>query len=123
MTKQVLAVGNCDADHRSISHLIERNFDAQVVQAHNKEDALSDLHNGSIDLVLVNRKLDGDYSDGLDVIKQIKQDATLTEVPCMMITNFIEHQELAIQAGALLGFGKRELSNPETIARLKAILD
>ncbi len=122
MTKRVLDVGNCVPDHASIRSLIEDNFDAEVVQAHGPEDALATLRDGGIDLVLVNRKLDRDYTDGLDIIKQIKADADLAATPCMLITNLADHQELAVQTGAELGFGKLEFGKPETRERLRAIL-
>lgn len=122
MTKRVLDVGNCVPDHASIRALIEDNFDAEILQAHGPEDAIATLRVGGIDLVLVNRKLDRDYSDGLDIIKQIKADATLAAIPCMLITNHADHQALAVQAGAELGFGKLEFGKPETRERLLAIL-
>ena len=102
--------------------MIENNFDAKVVQAHEAEDALATLRNGGIDLVLVNRKLDRDYTDGIDIIQQIKADPELARTPCMLITNHADHQELAIQVGAEMGFGKLELDKPETRSRLSAIL-
>ena len=122
MTKRVLDVGNCVPDHASIRSLIENNFDAKVVQAHGPDDALAALRGGGIDLVLVNRKLDRDYTDGLDIIRQIKADAELAATPCMLITNHADQQQLAVQAGAELGFGKLEFGKPETRARLRAIL-
>ena len=122
MTKRVLDVGNCVPDHASIRSLIEDNFDAKVVQAHGPQDALATLRDGGIDLVLVNRKLDRDYTDGLDIINQIKADAELAATPCMLITNHADQQQLAVQAGAELGFGKLEFGKPETRARLRAIL-
>lgn len=122
MTKRVLDVGNCVPDHAAIRSLIENNYDATVVQAHDLEETLAVLRAGGIDLVLVNRKLDQDYSDGLNVIKQIKADDTLAETPCMLITNFPEHQELAVQAGAIKGFGKLEFDKPETRERLSSLI-
>ena len=122
MTMRVLDVGNCVPDHAAICNLIEGNFDAKVVQAHGPEDALAVLRSGDIDLVLVNRRLDRDHGDGLDIIKQIKQDLDLSATPCMLITNFPEHQELAVQAGAELGFGKLEIDKPEIRERLAQFL-
>ena len=122
MAKRVLDVGNCVPDHTSIRALIEDNFDAKVVQTHGPDDTLAALRSGGIDLVLVNRKLDRDDSDGLDIIRQIKADAELAATPCMLITNHADQQALAVQAGAELGFGKLELGKPETLARLCAIL-
>jgi DNA-binding response OmpR family regulator len=123
MTKRVLDIGNCVPDHASICSLIEKHFDAKVVQAHGQQDALAALLNGGIDLVLVNRKLDRDYTDGIDIIKQIKANAELAATPCMLITNHADHQELAVQAGAEMGFGKLELGSPATHERLRAILE
>jgi hypothetical protein len=40
----------------------------------------------------------------------------------MLITNYEEHQQAAMQAGALRGFGKAELSSPETAKRLAEAL-
>lgn len=123
MTKRVLDVGNCVPDHASICSLIEEHFDAEVVQAHGPEDALAVLLDGGIDLVLVNRKLDRDCTDGIDIIKRIKTNAELAATPCMLITNHADHQELAVQGGAEMGFGKLELGNSTTRERLRAILE
>ncbi len=122
MTKRVLDVGNCVPDHAAIRSLVENHFDAQVLQADEASDALATLRAQPIDLVLVNRKLDCDYSDGLEVIKQIKRDAELASIPCMMITNYAEHQELAVAAGAEVGFGKLEFGQPATREKLRKYL-
>lgn len=122
MMKQVLDVGQCPPDHAAIRTLIEDHFDARVTQAHLPGDTLAALRGAPFDLVLVNRKLDADYSDGLAVIRQIKADEQLKHVRCMLITNFPEHQQLAIAAGAEQGFGKLEFDLPQTRERLAAIL-
>ena len=122
MTKRVLDVGNCGPDHAAIRRLVEGSFDAVVVQAHGPEDALAALEKGDVDLVLVNRKLDRDYSDGLEVIKQIKASSCGASAPVMMITNYPDHQRAAVEAGAVTGFGKLELQTPQTLEKLRAIL-
>jgi CheY-like chemotaxis protein len=122
MKKRVLDVGNCPPDHAAIRQLIESHFTAVVLQAHHADDALSVLRQDRIDLVLVNRKLDRDYSDGLLVIRQIKADPELADTPVMMITNYDDHQQMAIQAGAIPGFGKLALRDATTLERLRAVL-
>lgn len=117
--KRVLDVGNCSPDHGAISSVLKKHFGATVVQAHGPDDALAALRQDKFDLVLVNRKLDQDYSDGLEIIKKIKADKALAATPCMLITNYAEHQAAAIAAGAEPGFGKLALSAPETIERLR----
>ena len=115
MSKQVLAIGNCVPDYLAIQSLIEGAFDAQVTQASSGGEALKALRCCDFQLVLVNRRLDRDGSDGLELIKSIKSLPELSHTPVMMITDFPEHQQLAVQAGAELGFGKTDLRRPEII--------
>ena len=58
----------------------------------------------------------------LDVIREIKADPHLTNVPCMLVTNYAEHQQSAVKAGAEYGFGKKELYAQETQQRLARFL-
>jgi CheY-like chemotaxis protein len=122
MTKQVLDIGNCRPDHAAIRSLIEGAFDASVTQAHGMDDALAVLRTTPFTLVLVNRQMDRDRSSGLAVIEKIKSTPEVASTPVMMITNFADHQELAVQAGAERGFGKRELADPATREKLAAFL-
>ncbi len=123
MSKRVLDVGNCGPDFATITSFLKSHFGCEVVQAHGADDALSALRGSGFDLVLVNRKLDADYTDGVEVIRQIKADAKLADVPVMLITNYPEHQKSAMELGAVHGFGKLELAKPETLARLQPILE
>jgi CheY-like chemotaxis protein len=122
MPKRVLDVGQCSPDHATIRAYLTRHFDCEIVQAHGVGDAIAHLKNSQFDLVLVNRKLDADYSDGIEIIRQIKSDPTITSVPVMLVTNYPEHQEAAIAAGAIRGFGKLEYDRPETRQRLAEVL-
>ena len=122
MPNRVLDVGNCGVDHDAIRGMLEKTLAAEVVQAHGPDDALALLRGQAFDLVLVNRKLDQDYSDGLEVIQQIKADPQLSKVVCMLITNSPEQQELAVAAGAEMGFGKKSLHSDETRRRLARFL-
>ena len=122
MSKRVLDVGNCGVDRSAITQFLKGRFDCEVDYADAAADALAAMRAGQVDLVLVNRKLDIDYSDGVDVIRQIKVDPKLADVPVMLVTNYPEHQEAAMKVGALRGFGKLEFNKPETIERLQPIL-
>jgi len=122
VAKRVLDVGNCVPDHAAIRGLLEKQFRAQVVQTDGLDDALAALRKEPFDLVLVNRKLDQDYSDGLDVIRCIKADTELKSTPCMLITNYPDQQEVAVAAGAEYGFGKKSLYDKETHERLTRFL-
>ena len=123
MSKRVLDVGQCGPDHSTIRHYLTTNFDCEVVQTHGADDTLQLLRAGRYDLVLINRKLDQDYSDGVEIIRAIKADETTRNVPVMLVTNYPEHQEVAIAAGAIRGFGKLEFGRPDTKEKLAAILE
>ena len=122
MVKRILDVGNCGADFAAMQRFMIGRFDCEVVQAHAAGDALAELKGGTYDLVLVNRKLDRDYSDGIEVIREIKADDDVAATPVMLITNHDEYQDAAETAGALRGFGKLQFDQPETLEKLQAVL-
>ena len=120
--KNVLEVGNCDADHTAIVKMLQVHFDARVMRTHGMDDTLRELNDGAFDLVLVNRIADRDATEGLEIIRRITGDAALAAVPVMMITNFEEHQSAAVSAGAKRGFGKAQLDEPATAELLSRYL-
>jgi two-component system chemotaxis response regulator CheY len=103
--------------------LVQGTFGAEVVQADRLDDALAALRRESFDLVLINRKLDVDYSDGIEILRAIKTDSALTSTPVMLVTNYPEHQQAAVAAGAEPGFGKAELGLAATREKLGRFLD
>lgn len=89
-----------------------------VEQAHLTDEALLRLKSESFDLVLVNRKLDHDYSDGTELVAGMKADPDLKNVPVMLISNYPDAQQEAVALGAEYGFGKLELSQRGTQERI-----
>lgn len=122
MAKRVLDVGQCQPDHSTIRRLVQGQFGAEVVQAHELSDTLARLRSEHFDLVLVNRKLDIDYSDGMEVIRQIKADPEFKQVPVMLVSNYRDWQAKAVAEGAEPGFGKAQCDDPKTHARLAQYL-
>lgn len=122
MTKKVLDVGNCAPDFTAIRQFLTSNFDCEVHQAHGPEDTLARLRGEKFDLVLINRKLDRDYSDGIEIVRQLKADEQLKDVPVMLVTNYEDHQDAAVELGAERGFGKLELGNQTTLEQVGAVL-
>lgn len=102
--------------------MVAEEFQAETIQTHHLDDTLARLKNEPFDLVLVNRKLDADYSDGLAVVRAIKTDASLATTPVMLVSNFPDAQAAAVSAGAEPGFGKAELSLPATREKLVPFL-
>ncbi|HEY4234047.1 MAG TPA: response regulator [Lacipirellulaceae bacterium] len=123
MPKRVLDVGQCGPDHAAIRRFFAANFnDVEIEQAAACDDTLALLRRGHFDLVLVNRKLDEDYSDGIEIIRAIKRHPEFAAVPVMLITNYPEHQATAVTAGALHGFGKLEYDLPATKEKIATAL-
>ena len=102
--------------------MLRKHFDVEILRSDQWSDTLAILERQPVDLILINRKLDIDYSDGMEILRQIKRSEALQHIPVMLITNYAEHQQQAIANGAVLGFGKLELNAPETLHRLRAIL-
>ena len=119
---RVLDVGNCGPDHSQLSRMLTSQFGAQTFAAQDQSECFEWLSRQSFDLILVNRKLDCDYSDGIEIIRQLKKHRDFSKVPVMLITNYAEHQALAVAEGALPGFGKLELNSVTTRERLAAAL-
>lgn len=123
MTKTVLDIGNCNPDHASIQKMLTSKYDVVVLRAHQLSDALELLEKQPVDLIVINRKLDIDYSDGIDILRHLKQDSVTKSIPAMIITNYPEQQLAAVAAGAEYGFGKLEYAQPSTHERLSRFLD
>lgn len=123
MTKTVLDVGNCNPDHSAIKSMLTSRYEVTVLRADALADTLEILKKGGVDLVLINRKLDIDYSEGVEILKAIKANPSLSDIPVMIITNYPEHQEAAVSMGAEYGFGKLQYQEPGTHERLSRFLD
>ena len=118
--KRVLSVGQCSADHGSISRMLLNRFGAKTVPASSPEEALALLKQESFDLVLVNRVFDYGGDSGLDFIGRCRQEAP--SAPVMLVSNYADAQQQAAALGAAPGFGKASLSRDETLERLRPFL-
>jgi CheY-like chemotaxis protein len=118
---RVLSIGQCGPDHGSISSFLLRQFGAETVPAVDLAHARR-LLDPPPALVLVNRKLDADYSDGMEVIRALKADPATRSLPVMLVSNYPEYHVEAAKLGAVPGFGKAELVKPETTAKLEPYL-
>jgi len=118
MAKKVALVGHCGPDSSYLRMTVGRSAeDVQVVSA----DDDSDLHQvlaGGVDLLLFNRELSYGFSEseGVKLIERLRK--SNPHLKMMLVSNYPEAQAAAVAAGALPGFGKRELSTP----RVKEVL-
>jgi len=122
MTKRVLSVGQCVPDTNSLVRFLTSHFDVDVEESDVEVDTMEKLKDHSYDLVIINRKLDADYSDGIQLIQKIKHSSEVKPCKLMLVSNFPEYQDEAVQAGAEYGFGKNDYRKPETVSRLNSHL-
>jgi two-component system chemotaxis response regulator CheY len=117
--RRVLSVGQCFADHSSISRVLRTAYGAEVVAADTPQEALDRLREGDFRLVLVNRVLDSTGRPGLEVVRAIQAEEQLREVPVMLVSNYEDAQAEAVREGAVPGFGKASLGQPHMLARVE----
>jgi two-component system chemotaxis response regulator CheY len=121
-SKRILSLGQCGADHAAISWAVRAHLEVDVVAAATSDEAVTLLRDEDFDLVLVNRVLDYDGSLGVDFVGRLKEDPDLKDVPVMLVSNHEDAQQEAVRRGALAGFGKSALRDPQTINLLKKAL-
>ena len=117
--KKVLSIGNCSYDDSRIGRMLQ-GVGAAADRARDAEDAKAKLQNGDYGLVLINRVFDANGASGIEFVTQLKKDHP--DLKIMLISDYPEAQATAVVAGALQGFGKSELSNPDTHAKVKEAL-
>ena len=122
MKRKVLDVGQCNADNHSISALLQKHFDVEVDRSHSLDQAIESAASTAYDLILINRLLDADGSAGLDVLASLKSNPASADAPVMIVSNYQDAQDKAMENGAVEGFGKSALGSAETLAKLKQYL-
>lgn len=117
-------VGHCVPDHLAIQKLLN-SMGIEVEKMDTAKDTIESLkkNRNKYSLVLINRKLDLDYSDGIELLKKIKSDPEIQHHKVMVISNYKEVQSKAVELGALYGFGKSELDKQETKERILKALE
>ena len=111
MSKRVALVGHCGPDASYLRLAVARAVkDAQILFA-DDQHTLKKLVDGGVDLILFNRQLDYGFEtdEGVEMIKRLR--TTNPSLKAMLISNYPEAQQAARQAGAVEGFGKREIGS------------
>jgi len=120
MPQSVILVGHCNIDGPRLQREIGSALPgADVVRVNTTADLRRYLQERA-DLFLVNREPVGFDEEGLDIIRQIHTECPDTKV--MLVSDYPEAQEAAVQAGALKGFGKSEFGSDSLTNTVKAAL-
>lgn len=115
--KTILDVGQCGYDGPRMTQILQAKAGVRVDTADTLDEAAERLTGHKYDLVLVNRLLAVDGSSGLELIRWMKEQNLPT--PVMLVSDFPEAQEQAVELGAIKGFGKSRIDAADTIKLIK----
>ncbi len=123
MSKKVLLVGHCGPDSSYLKQTVRKaSPDVEILSADDGRELTKTLEAGNVDLVLFNRELGYGYDPdtGVEAIRALRP--TFPGVKMMLVTNYDDVQRQAEAAGALPGFGKKELGTPRVLELLRDAL-
>ncbi|MBL4592105.1 MAG: hypothetical protein JKY96_09120 [Phycisphaerales bacterium] len=108
--KAIALVGHCGPDAFALQSAVRGFIRGAEVHRVNDQTKLHEMMPG-LSLLLVNRVLDGEFEveSGIEFIRGLGDDAP----PAMLISNFADHLQASIEAGAQPGFGKQNMRSPE----------
>ena len=121
--KVVALVGHCGPDTSYLRMAVmSADRSIQVVSADDADELDGLINKGGLDLVLFNRELGWGFESslGVDVIRQLR--TKHPNLKMMLVSNYPDAQAAAVAAGALPGFGKREIGGPRVPQLIKDAL-
>jgi CheY-like chemotaxis protein len=123
MRKTVLLVGHCGADSAYLKLTVKKVLgDVDIRSAEDSQELSKALETGTPELILFNRELGYGFDPnvGVEMIRILHQ--TYPDLKMMLVSNYADAQQAAEAAGALPGFGKRELGSPRVFQILREAL-
>ena len=122
MSKRVVLVGHCGPDGSYLRMAVGRVQRDLIVSVVEDDAELSREIGQGAELILVNRVLDYGFeqTDGAALIGELGE--RFPGLKMMLVSNFPEAQAEAVAAGALPGFGKRELGSERVTKLLREAL-
>jgi two-component system chemotaxis response regulator CheY len=124
MAKKILLVGHCGPDSSYLRMAIKSaDKNVAIVMADDQKELRTALDDpNGIDLILFNRELGYGFDErlGVDVIKYLRPN--YPSLKMMLVSNYADAQADAVEAGALPGFGKREIGSQRVTSLLKEAL-
>jgi hypothetical protein len=123
MSKIVLLVGHCGPDNSYLRMIVKKALgDVSIISIDDSLELTRSLQVVEPALLLLNRELGYGFepSNGVEMIATLR--ATNPNLKMMLVSNYPEVQKAAENAGALPGFGKRELGTPRVLQLLRDAL-
>jgi hypothetical protein len=120
MSKKIALVGHCGPDSSYLRMTISNAVKGVKILSADDDAELSNVLGEGVDLLLFNRELGYGFSKtaGVDVIQQLR--TSNPELKMMLVSNYPDAQEAAVAAGALPGFGKREIGTKRVLEVLQS---
>jgi CheY-like chemotaxis protein len=97
--------------------------EAQVIAPDDRQELDQLLSARHPDLILLNRELGYGFDDEMGIEAVVRLRATHPKLRLMLVSNYAQAQSEAVAAGALPGFGKRELGSPKVTQILRGALE
>ena len=85
-------------------------------------EAIERMRTRRYDLVLFNRLIFADGSEGMELLRRARAEELAEDTPIMLVSNYEEAQAACEAAGGRRGFGKADLGERSTIERLARYL-
>lgn len=122
MARTIVLVGHCGPDSSYLRMTVSAAEKGVRVISADDDESLQAAIAGGADLLLLNRVLDYGFPEemGADLVRRIK--AAHPDLKMMLVSNYEEAQAQAVAAGALPGFGKRELGTARVTQLIRDVL-
>ena len=111
MAKKIALVGHCGPDSSFLRMAISSADRSATILAADDSSELNKLLTDGVDLLLLNREMPYGFEDseGVGLIRKLR--SKHPAVKMMLVSNYPDAQAAAVKAGALPGFGKREIGS------------
>ena len=122
MSKKIVLVGHCGPDSSFLRMAVSSaDRSLKVLMADDADELNQHLQQG-VDLLLLNRELGWgfDQTEGVEIVRQLLP--RHPGVKMMLISNYPDAQAEALAAGAVPGFGKREIGSPRVAQLIRSAL-
>jgi hypothetical protein len=122
MAKKVALVGHCGPDSSFLRMAVSSADRSVQVLMVDDAGELNKLLADGVDLLLLNREMPYGFDDdeGVGIIRKLRPN--YPGVKMMLVSNYPDAQAAAVAAGAVPGFGKREIGTPRVAQVIREAL-